>query len=101
MTEAKINVLVRPVKETFGLAQHIYIIGTDSKGEKKILRTGTEYDNIASMLTDNLKSVYTIHKEENEKLFPNDWKPENSIEVYTKRAEMRKYKLRWIQCGRN
>ncbi|AIL64842.1 hypothetical protein NOVO_02235 [Rickettsiales bacterium Ac37b] len=78
-----IKIFVRPVDWTAGLAQHIYIVGTKSKGEQTILRAGPERTGLDSMITDNLKAVYVSYKAENKDLFPGDWDPEHFIEVYT------------------
>ncbi|AIL64472.1 hypothetical protein NOVO_00305 [Rickettsiales bacterium Ac37b] len=80
MAESNIKIFVRSVEWTAGLAQHIYIINTNSKGEQKILRAGPQYN---SMLKDDLKVVYVPYVESNENLIHSDWNPKNEIEIYT------------------
>ncbi|WP_339041722.1 hypothetical protein [Candidatus Lariskella endosymbiont of Hedychridium roseum] len=66
MKSSTIEFFARPVERTFGLAQHLYILSTDSQGHNKILRAGPEKD--SGMLTDDLKVIYTDYIEENEKI---------------------------------
>ncbi|AIL64486.1 hypothetical protein NOVO_00375 [Rickettsiales bacterium Ac37b] len=83
MTSATIEIFVRPVERTFGLAQHIYIVSADSQDHKKILRAGPETNIKTAMFTDDLKVVYLPYIEANKDLFKGDFDPKNKVKIYT------------------
>ncbi|WP_339051772.1 hypothetical protein [Candidatus Lariskella endosymbiont of Epinotia ramella] len=55
MKSSTIEFFARPVENTFDLAQHLYILSTDSQGHEKILRAGPETG--TGMLTGDLKVI--------------------------------------------
>ena len=53
-------------------AQHLFIIYTNNKNEKFIIRGGTETNDRTAMLKDNLKIINAPYSEEYKHLFPGD-----------------------------
>lgn len=83
MTSATIEIFVRPIKKTFNFFQHIYIISTDSMGNKKILKGAPTTNKMSSMINDDLKVVYTDYKKANENFYDGDLESKDKIKIYT------------------
>jgi LysM repeat protein len=59
--KAKIEIYSRDVHGTAGIAQHLYIVHTNSKGEQTVLRGGPKGSNFASMLKDDLHITKNLY----------------------------------------